>query len=243
MPSVTLINALPKFVTPEEHATLVASTPESFKDIPPVVRHVEEDVTITLDPPLENNTGPIHGTLYILTSVLVFMSSNGVGFQVEYRAITLHAVSRGESGPSLYCQLDESYGTENAASADNDDDYTDMRELTIVPANPDSLEKIFEALSQCASLHPDPNDEEDEFDDAVVDVDPSTFETFNGDEGEELSEVGRAALEYLESIIYDPHNLRPEDHDEQDEEGQFANANEEKGETEGDKQKEKSTSS
>jgi len=143
------------------------------------------------------------------------MGITGTGFQIAYRAITLHAVSRGESGPSIYCQLDESIGTENAAATKDEDTITDMRELTIVPQNPSSLEAIFEALSQCAALHPDPQDDEDDLlDEAFVDLNGSAFETFNGDENEELSEVGRAALAHLESIIYDPHNLQPELEDE-----------------------------
>lgn len=62
------------------------------------------------------------------------MSTTGRGFQIEYPAITLHAVSRGESGPSIYCQLDEGAG--GAAVAE--DDVADMRELSIVPQNADS---------------------------------------------------------------------------------------------------------
>jgi nucleotide-sensitive chloride channel 1A len=73
-----------------------------------------------------------------MSSVLVFMGTNGSGFQIDYRAITLHAVSRGESGPSIYCQLDESLGTENTAATTDEDTISDMRELTIVPQNPSS---------------------------------------------------------------------------------------------------------
>ncbi|KIM40586.1 hypothetical protein M413DRAFT_446016 [Hebeloma cylindrosporum] len=217
MPAVNPITSLPHFITKDEHTTLVGSTPNSFNDIPPVIRHKEENVSISLDPPLEGfqNSDSAQGTLYILTSVLVFMGTGGTGFQIEYPAITLHAVSRGESGASIYCQLDESFGTENGTTAADEDAIPDMRELTIVPQNPSSLEEIFEALSQCAALHPDPQDDEDDLDeDAFVDLNGSTFETFNGDENEELSEVGRAALAHLESIIYDPHNLQPELEDE-----------------------------
>ena len=74
----------------------------------------------------------------ILGSVLVFMSTTGAGFQIEYPAITLHAVSRGDSGPSIYCQLDESFGQVNGAPSANEDEYSEMRELTIVPKNSDS---------------------------------------------------------------------------------------------------------
>lgn len=77
-----------------------------------------------------------------------------------------------------------------------------MRELKIVPERVEALEQIFESMSSCAALHPDPEDEVDGNDDAFVDS--SNFEVFNGNPDQELSEVGRAALEHLESIIYDP---------------------------------------
>jgi nucleotide-sensitive chloride channel 1A len=60
------------------------------------------------------------------------MSTTGHGFQIEYPAITLHAISRAESGPSIYCQLDEHAGDPNAVIGD-DADVSDMRELSIVP--------------------------------------------------------------------------------------------------------------
>ena len=152
MPSVNLVSAVPTFVSLEEHKTLVASTPASFNDIPPVLRHKEDNVVVTLNPPLDGFDG-VTGTLYVLTrlaqpflfscspathhtsSVLVFMSLAGHGFQIEYPAITLHAVSRSDSRPSIYCQLDEAYGQDVAASNEDEDD---MRELNIVPQNADS---------------------------------------------------------------------------------------------------------
>ncbi|KDQ57298.1 hypothetical protein JAAARDRAFT_35936 [Jaapia argillacea MUCL 33604] len=207
MPAVTLTSTIPKFISPEEHKTLVTSTPASFSDIPPVLRHQEHNVSITLEPPVEGFSpeDAAQGTLYVIESVLVFMSTSGKGFQVEYPSITLHAISRAESGPSIYCQLDD--GNPAAHDAPTvEDEVDEMRELNIVPQNPSALESIFEALSICASLHPDPNqdDDMDEDDDAFIDAGEGSFEVFTGTEGEELSEVGRVALEHLESIIYDP---------------------------------------
>ncbi|KAG6872741.1 hypothetical protein C0993_001956, partial [Termitomyces sp. T159_Od127] len=67
-------------------------------------------------------------------------------------------------------------------------------------------EQIFEALSTCAALHPDPDADLDDDDDATIDRDQlsTPFDTFNGSADEELSEVGRAALAHMESIIHDP---------------------------------------
>ncbi|KAF8072175.1 regulator of volume decrease after cellular swelling-domain-containing protein [Lyophyllum atratum] len=214
MPAVTLITTLPTFASPEEHRAFVGSTPASFADIPPVLKHKEDNVAVKLDPPVPGFTDEdaAHGTLYVITSVLVFLSTTGRGFQIEYPAITLHAISRGAGGPSIYCQLDETFGDEGAAAAaapvDEEED-TELRELTILPQNPASLDTIFESLSTCAALHPDKrsaeDDEELDADDAFIDA--SAFDTFTGDEAQELSEVGRAALAYMESIITDPHGL------------------------------------
>lgn len=68
MSRIALIAELPKFVTPAEHQQLVASTPVSFNDIPPVLRHREEAVAVTLDPPLEGFSmeDAAKGTLYII---------------------------------------------------------------------------------------------------------------------------------------------------------------------------------
>lgn len=85
-----------------------------------------------------------------------------------------------------------------------------MRELNITPQNQNALELIFEALSLCASLHPDPqgddmdDDDDDNYDALLNGNEAAEFEVFTGDAVEELSQVGRAALEHLESIIYNP---------------------------------------
>lgn len=97
-----------------------------------------------------------------------------------------------------------------------------MRELMIVPQNPQSrmsnpcrfsepacdlnlaVEPIFEAMSLCASLHPDPNlSEEDDLDGDFVSDD--AFETFTGEEGEELSEVGRVRSNFAHDNRFAPY--------------------------------------
>ena len=160
MPAVTFISAIPNFASQEEHASAVNATPNSFSEIPPLLNHQETNVSVTLDPPLEGYESAVQGTLYVLTryvytgifilwwpkknySVLVFMPQSGAsGFQIKYPAITLHAVSRGEAGPAIYCQLDETYGDTNGVSvnptAENENEDTEMRELTIFPQRPEA---------------------------------------------------------------------------------------------------------
>ena len=72
-----------------------------------------------------------------VSSVLAFISTTGRGFQVEYPAITLHAISRTEAGPSIYCQLDE---TPAGDQTDGDHDDSPMRELKIVPERVEARE-------------------------------------------------------------------------------------------------------
>ncbi|KAI0774969.1 regulator of volume decrease after cellular swelling-domain-containing protein [Trametes elegans] len=194
--AITLIDTLPKFISTEEHRNLVASTPASFADIPPVLRHKEENVSDSAN-----------GELYVIESHLVFLSATGRGFQVEYPSITLHAISRGEKGPSIYCQLDEGAPAAENGQPQNgeEEDVSDMRELTILPKDPSALESIFEALSLCASLHPDPGAEDEMDDDDDAFVDPGEFETFNGDADQELSEVGRVRSDFLNNSRFAPY--------------------------------------
>ncbi|KAH9924235.1 regulator of volume decrease after cellular swelling-domain-containing protein [Amylocystis lapponica] len=204
MAPITLITALPAYISLEEHRNIVASTPASFTDIPPVLRHKEENVSITIDPPVDGLTAAdcANGTLHILESVLVFMSTTGHGFQVEYPAITLHAISRAEAGPSIYCQLDQVPSPDEDVPA-ADDAASELKELIIVPQDGAALEPIFEGLSYCASLHPDPASLSDDMDDAFVDA--NGFETFTGDESEELSEVGRVRSDFTNNSRYAPY--------------------------------------
>ncbi|KAJ3906459.1 regulator of volume decrease after cellular swelling-domain-containing protein [Lentinula edodes] len=212
--AATLVTSVPGFVSPEEHRIIVGSTPASFNDIPPVLRHKEESVSVTFEPSLDgfSEDDAKEGILYVLESVLIFMSKTGKGFQIEYPSITLHAVSRGDTPPSIYCQLDESSAKAMEMLEDeNEEEETqedmDMRVLNIVPSRVESLDPIFEALSLCAALHPDPpgSDDEEDFDEAFIDAPDDTFEVFTGTEDEELSEVGRVRGDFINDNRYAPY--------------------------------------
>ncbi|KAG8834033.1 hypothetical protein FRC17_009671 [Serendipita sp. 399] len=220
MPGVSVIGVLPRFVTQEENRELTSSTPASFSDLPAVLYHLEPNSSITLDPPVEGFSAQdsSSGTVYILSTVLIFWSATGKGLQVTYPTISLHAISRAEYGPSIYCQLDETLDAEEEPAAD---DEMELRELRINAQSEASLEPMFEALSQCAALHPDEadEDEEDAFDDAFLDADEvENSDLITEDQGE-LSEAGRVTLSHLESIISDPHGHLPTNFHEGEEEG------------------------
>lgn len=70
------------------------------------------------------------------------------------------------------------------------------------------MDQIFEALSICASLHPDPNMSEDEdMDgaDAFLSPNEAGFDVFTGEEGEELSEVGRVRSDFVTDARFKPY--------------------------------------
>jgi nucleotide-sensitive chloride channel 1A len=61
----TPVNNPPTFVTPEEHAQITSSTPESFSDIPPALRFHDTEVEIEIDPKLEFLSERVKGTLWV----------------------------------------------------------------------------------------------------------------------------------------------------------------------------------
>lgn len=69
MPTVSLISTVPSYVTKEEDSSLCASTPASFSDLPPILAHQEENVSVILDPPVEGFSAEdaAQGTLYLIS--------------------------------------------------------------------------------------------------------------------------------------------------------------------------------
>lgn len=62
-----------------------------------------------------------------------------------------------ESTAHIYCQLD-SIGLIAVTTQDEESVF----EMTLMPENALNLDQMFEELSVCASLHPDPTAEEEE---------------------------------------------------------------------------------
>lgn len=109
---------------------------------------------------------------------------------IPYPSISLHAIQRlddpaksSEQVQGLYMQLDLSdpYGV-------TDDEDQDAVELTLIPGAGDgeteaeAIKKIFDAVSNCSNLHPDPSfDDDQDMDDG--DDDRIIFEGSVGYEG------------------------------------------------------------
>jgi nucleotide-sensitive chloride channel 1A len=105
-------------------------------------------------------------------NLTLFNQSIATGISIPYPAISLHAIQRlkDPSNPSeeiqgLYMQLELSDPYEVS-----EDDEMDAIELTLIPPPPSAaadagnsgIQALFEAVSNCSNLHPDPMDQDDE---------------------------------------------------------------------------------
>jgi chloride channel, nucleotide-sensitive, 1A len=122
----------------------------------------------------------------------LFSHNSGTGIQIPYPAITLHAIKnfrhleKPEDAASkfigVYMQLEFSDSAE-----DSGDEFLDPIELTLIPSKATSAEQptidalnserataLFNQISACSNLNPDPHNEDD--DDDVDDADRIIFE-------------------------------------------------------------------
>lgn len=124
------------------------------------------------------------GTLFISENNLCWQEKDNIGFCIDYRNISLHAISKDEnvySRECIYIMVDGRIympGDEpQHLNDDNDEDVEsepEISELLLVPdeENSPSVLTIYEAIKICQELNPDPDDmdEEDEEDDLYADA-------------------------------------------------------------------------
>ncbi|PHH82577.1 hypothetical protein CDD83_3221 [Cordyceps sp. RAO-2017] len=104
----------------------------------------------------------------------VFSQEAQAGVLIPYPSISIHAVKQvdgqagGNPAQAVWMQLEFSDG------GANDDDFNTV-EMTIIPHGPEGgATQLFDAISSCSDLHPDPandgDDDESEFDRIVFDT-------------------------------------------------------------------------
>lgn len=136
------------------------------------------------------------------SKLTLFSHKSGTGIEIPYPAITLHAIKnfrhleKPEDDPSkfigVYMQL------EFSDSGADDDESFDPIELTLVPykdqsssedlaidpLNKERTNALFNQISACSNLNPDPRDEEEEEEDdadrIVFEGEHETLEGFTG---------------------------------------------------------------
>ncbi|KAI0914222.1 regulator of volume decrease after cellular swelling-domain-containing protein [Ustulina deusta] len=133
--------------------------------------------------------------------LILFSHTSGKGVEIPYPAITLHAIKNfklldkpdGDSSSKfsgVYMQL------EFSDSGPDDDESFEPIELTLIPYRPDSDDEtpaldplnaertnaLFNQISACSNLNPDPRNEEEDSDEDEFNADHIIFEG-NVDEG------------------------------------------------------------
>ncbi|KAM4066606.1 regulator of volume decrease after cellular swelling domain-containing protein [Hirsutella rhossiliensis] len=100
-------------------------------------------------------------------SFTVFSQQAEAGVSIPYPSISIHAVkhvageAEGSRIQAVWMQLEFSDG------GANDDDFSTV-ELTIVPSSPEgnamrtAAQQLYDAVSNCSDLHPDPDDADDD---------------------------------------------------------------------------------
>jgi nucleotide-sensitive chloride channel 1A len=94
------------------------------------------------------------GTLYITSKQVYWLHAANaeLGFALNYPFILMHAISREEERPCIYCQLD-------LPSAGDDEVVPEAR---FIPDDAVWLEDMYAALCSGAENNPDPGGEDDE---------------------------------------------------------------------------------
>ncbi|XP_018395138.1 PREDICTED: methylosome subunit pICln isoform X1 [Cyphomyrmex costatus] len=158
------------------------------------IRHEEPNTTVYIN---DREVGK--GTFYVTESVLSWVDNDTQqGFSLEYPHISLHAVSRDEQvhpRQCLYIMIDAKVDlpdmplplSENGSENDNDSVDPPITEMQFAPDNTNNLDLMFQAMSACQALHPDP---QDSFSDVLV-IKEDIYEDAEEDyEGEYDEEVG-----------------------------------------------------
>ncbi|WFD18985.1 hypothetical protein MCAP1_001198 [Malassezia caprae] len=165
------VSEAPVYRAAEAADTPEASTPESFRDIPPTLIQELSCVSLRMQPApsdlciAEAAPAVLHarGRLWLTEKEITFLPSDDKdmhGFALTFPSVALHAVSR--SVPEdmkldglyrdacLYCQLDD----HPEQDADEDEEEEAVKELWLATPDAETLEQLFESFSYGASLYP-----------------------------------------------------------------------------------------
>ncbi|TPX56627.1 hypothetical protein PhCBS80983_g04408 [Powellomyces hirtus] len=215
--TITITSQLPDLITPD-HAwpgvlpsttdangeATSPTTATTTANTTPTVRHCQRNVSLIFEPALSTGLLPGKGDLYITDSRIFFFNpTTSVCVGIDYPSIGIHAISRGgnEVGnlAHIYGQLDSAAMQMNG-SAEEDEDEEITPEFRLVPDDVAALDAIYQAISSCAALHPDPDADLDGQDESGDWIYPSN-------DPEELNELQQAALAHLDSVFEGPNPL------------------------------------
>ena len=116
------------------------------------VVHLEENVTVYF-----GDVSQGKGTLEINENVIEWKNDTKT-LKFNYLSISLHAISRETTKfphQCIYCLVD----SEPETTEDNRDPENPVSEVRFVPEDNTSIQPIYDAITTCQELHPDPNEE------------------------------------------------------------------------------------
>lgn len=151
------------------------------------VRLTELNVALIFSPPLETLDTKEQGTLYIAEHALAW-TDGAAWVTIDYPTIIVHAISRAGDQtsplPCVYCQLQSDAHSE------------ELTEMRLIPSNPENLDLLFQEMSHCAGLNPDPL-----LPDQMGDSEWFTADSFPQENTEDCEDVRMAAMEHLSSVF------------------------------------------
>jgi chloride channel, nucleotide-sensitive, 1A len=155
--------------------------------------NVEQKVDIFVNSQYDASSSNPHLITCKLTrhrTLTIFCPAAESGLSIPYPLISVHAIktlsSADQTYPSVYLQL------ELADGGGGDDDDFETVELTLIPptststsaTSPSETTKLFEAISDCSNLNPDPvedgDEDEDDEDRIIFEGDHEAVEGFSG---------------------------------------------------------------
>jgi len=141
------------------------------------------------------------GTLYITEYHMIWRGSDAADdtLTLEYPSISLHAISRDTGSfphECLYVLLESA----DMVSEEERDPEAEVTEIRFVPVSGDNIKAMYDAVTECQELHPDPEDDDSEEEqDLTSFFQHGQFYTADTLPNEiELSEEGRAVLQRLQ---------------------------------------------
>ncbi|RHZ82158.1 hypothetical protein Glove_113g12 [Diversispora epigaea] len=201
--TIKLIFNPPEVITREQASQVYQNIPP--EGVYPIIHYTQNNVRILITPPV-TDVFLGKGTLWVTESKVFFYSSeSNNGLAIDYPTIILHAITRQEAeGRCVYLQLEENFSNvqegQGSLQDPEEEEEDKTTEIKLFPDDGGVLDAIYEALSECAALHPDK-----EFMEQENDSDNEYYGNGNDDndviDEQELSESGRATLSYLDSII------------------------------------------
>ncbi|XP_031378022.1 chloride conductance regulatory protein ICln isoform X4 [Punica granatum] len=126
--------------------------------------HVQPGVSIVL----ANRPPESPGTLYISTQQVIWLNDidRNRGYAVDFLSLSLHAVSRDPEAypsPCIYTQIETGDDEDESDSSDSEPtetlDLSKIKEIRLVPSDPNQLDTLFDIFCECAELNPEPCDE------------------------------------------------------------------------------------